>query len=323
MLFKLTSNLTICFLFFFRLFNEGWREFSKTSRPSICDLRFEEILTKIRPEKILNERGAAGLITSTANSTVSGSADGNGKCPCRRSRESRVEPECKGNRWNRCLTYLIARSPSISSRVSSAAAERFSRAAAICPREQIIAFVLSQTDLWELICNQRVSSPFRITWNAQCNCVSEKPSSKLREPAPESATVVSTLSSIGQNNEKVGVFLRRTSMVGSRWSSFFAEVSIWYQWCWIANASWSRPKMCCLWWKSMKTMVTISWEIFNGSWNWASFGWSEDSETGLGTMFKCNDVLPSNETRSSRHWTSGREKAGEISDRESRLPCRH
>ena len=53
-----------------------------------------------------------------------------------------------GNRLNRCMTYLIARSPSISSRVSSAAAaERFPRAAAICPREQMIAFVLSQTDL--------------------------------------------------------------------------------------------------------------------------------------------------------------------------------
>ncbi|CAF1102641.1 unnamed protein product [Adineta steineri] len=55
----------------------SWREFSKTSRPSICDLRFEEILNKIRPEKILNERGASGAITSTSNYTNNGTSDGN------------------------------------------------------------------------------------------------------------------------------------------------------------------------------------------------------------------------------------------------------
>lgn len=34
----------------------GWRDFSKTSRTSICDLRFEEILNKI-----FNERDGNGI----------------------------------------------------------------------------------------------------------------------------------------------------------------------------------------------------------------------------------------------------------------------
>ncbi|UJR24885.1 hypothetical protein I4U23_006253 [Adineta vaga] len=55
----------------------SWREFSKTSRPSICDLRFEEILNKIRPEKINNERGAMGTSTSPSYYTNNGTVDGN------------------------------------------------------------------------------------------------------------------------------------------------------------------------------------------------------------------------------------------------------
>ena len=54
----------------------GWREFSKISRPSICDLRFEEILNKIKPEKIINERGAIGTTASTSNFTNNGNGDG-------------------------------------------------------------------------------------------------------------------------------------------------------------------------------------------------------------------------------------------------------
>lgn len=57
----------------------GWREFSKTSRPSICDLRFEEILNKIRPEKISNERGAITTAITAVNYTNNGNVDGNGK----------------------------------------------------------------------------------------------------------------------------------------------------------------------------------------------------------------------------------------------------
>lgn len=63
------------FFFSFRL---DWREFSKTSRPSICDLRFEEILNKIKPEKILYERGATGIVISTSNFANNGNGDGNG-----------------------------------------------------------------------------------------------------------------------------------------------------------------------------------------------------------------------------------------------------
>jgi hypothetical protein len=56
----------------------GWREFSKTSRPSIWDLRFEEILNKIRPEKIINERGTIGTAMSTSTYTNNANGDGNG-----------------------------------------------------------------------------------------------------------------------------------------------------------------------------------------------------------------------------------------------------
>ena len=59
-------------------FSLGWREFSKTSRPSICDLRFEEILNKIKPEKSMIERGAIGTSSSTSNYTTNGNTDGNG-----------------------------------------------------------------------------------------------------------------------------------------------------------------------------------------------------------------------------------------------------
>ncbi|CAF1034503.1 unnamed protein product [Adineta ricciae] len=55
----------------------SWREFAKTSRPSICDLRFEEILNKIRPEKLNNERGATGTASSPSYYTNNGSVDGN------------------------------------------------------------------------------------------------------------------------------------------------------------------------------------------------------------------------------------------------------
>lgn len=68
---------------FYRFFNYekflGWREFSKTSRPSICDLRFEEILNKIRPEKVVNERGIIGTALSNSYYSSNGSVDGNGK----------------------------------------------------------------------------------------------------------------------------------------------------------------------------------------------------------------------------------------------------
>lgn len=57
----------------------GWREFSKTSRPNICDLRFEEILNKIRPEKNLNERGIIGTTLSNSFYANNGTVDGNGK----------------------------------------------------------------------------------------------------------------------------------------------------------------------------------------------------------------------------------------------------
>jgi hypothetical protein len=61
------------------IFFIGWREFSKISRPSICDLRFEELLNKIKPEKIINERGGAiGTTTSISNFTNNGNGDGNG-----------------------------------------------------------------------------------------------------------------------------------------------------------------------------------------------------------------------------------------------------
>ena len=89
-------RLTVChqvsriFLLFFNylsssyenilvLFYAGWREFAKTSRPSICDLRFEEILSKIRPEKLSNERGAMGTASSPSYYTNNGSVDGNGR----------------------------------------------------------------------------------------------------------------------------------------------------------------------------------------------------------------------------------------------------
>ena len=62
----------------FPFFFLDWREFSKTSRPSICDLRFEEILNKIKPEKILYERGATGTVMSTSNFSNNGNMDGNG-----------------------------------------------------------------------------------------------------------------------------------------------------------------------------------------------------------------------------------------------------
>lgn len=55
-----------------------WREFSKTSRPSICDLRFEEILNKIKPERIFNERGAIAAMNSSISSTINTNLDGNG-----------------------------------------------------------------------------------------------------------------------------------------------------------------------------------------------------------------------------------------------------
>jgi len=74
-------NLIIFILIYFIFFIKkilGWREFSKTSRPSICDLRFEEILNKIRPEKIINERGAIGAAVTTSNYTNNGNLDGNG-----------------------------------------------------------------------------------------------------------------------------------------------------------------------------------------------------------------------------------------------------
>ncbi len=72
----------VCLIIFYFSFIKkkilGWREFSKTSRPSICDLRFEEILNKIRPEKIINERGAIGTAITTSNYTNNGNVDGNG-----------------------------------------------------------------------------------------------------------------------------------------------------------------------------------------------------------------------------------------------------
>jgi len=55
-----------------------WREFSKTSRPSICDLRFEEILNKIKPERFLNERGGMTSMNSSTNPTANANPDGNG-----------------------------------------------------------------------------------------------------------------------------------------------------------------------------------------------------------------------------------------------------
>ncbi|CAF3064654.1 unnamed protein product [Rotaria sp. Silwood2] len=55
----------------------SWREFSKTSRPNVCDLRFEEILNKIRPEKIINERGAIGTALPNSCYTNNGTLDGN------------------------------------------------------------------------------------------------------------------------------------------------------------------------------------------------------------------------------------------------------
>ncbi len=69
----------LCFFIWNFKWKKGWREFSKTSRPSICDLRFEEILNKIRPEKIINERGATGTTITTSNFTNNGTVDGNGK----------------------------------------------------------------------------------------------------------------------------------------------------------------------------------------------------------------------------------------------------
>ncbi|CAF3747717.1 unnamed protein product [Rotaria magnacalcarata] len=55
----------------------SWREFSKTSRPNICDLRFEEILNKMRPEKIVNERGSISTALSSSYNSNSGTIDGN------------------------------------------------------------------------------------------------------------------------------------------------------------------------------------------------------------------------------------------------------
>lgn len=55
-----------------------WREFSKTSRPNINDLRFEEILNRIRPEKIVNERVII-MANNCSTSINNGPADGNGK----------------------------------------------------------------------------------------------------------------------------------------------------------------------------------------------------------------------------------------------------
>ncbi|CAF1205137.1 unnamed protein product [Rotaria sordida] len=55
----------------------SWREFSKTSRPNVCDLRFEEILNKIRPEKIIYERGGIGTALSNTYYTNNGTFDGN------------------------------------------------------------------------------------------------------------------------------------------------------------------------------------------------------------------------------------------------------